>query len=609
MLHFCLNLLASVRMDPSRRMSPRIFLTILNLFLFTAAPGHAQEFRAFWADAFNIGFKSSAEVTALVNTARAGNYNAIVFQARKRGDAYYRNGLEPLASEITSSTFDPLADLLTKAHDTTGGKQRLEVHAWLVTYNIWNNQNGTPPQTSHPYRLHPDWLSERYRANPNDHLTPAVRWDDSNYMFDQGHPAVQQHTYNVAMDILTRYNIDGLHFDYIRYSDDSTTNNQPWGYHPVSVARFQQLKNRTGIPLPNDNQWHQWRRDQVTALLRKVYLNAWAIKPNTRISAALITYGANAPGLGPNDFANSSEAYRRVLQDWHGWLQEGILDLACPMVYKKDNTHVGSWTEFVRKKQFNRASAIGLGSYLNPLASNIAQMKLALTPASTGEKAAGLLTYSYAVTENTATTASQRLDARNEFMATLTEDTAAEAVDPGGDPLYATRAALPAMPWKTDTTKGHLMGYVRNITGNTALDGANFTLSGPVTRTFISDGTGFYGSVDLPTGTYTLTVSMPGFGSQIRSVNITGTQVRQESFALGAPVLEWTQWSYNPATRRASLAWTSESGQTFRVEYSDNLSTWLPHITNLASAGLTTTYLTPVTPESTIRRYWRIKRN
>ena len=589
-------------------MSPRIPVLALGLLLSATLRLPSQEFRALWSDAFNIGLNSSSEVTNLVNTARAGNYNAIMAQVRKRGDAYYRNGLEPVAAAVLAG-FDPLADLITKAHDTSGGKPRLEVHAWLVTYNIWNSQSGTPSQPTHPYNAHPEWLSEKYRANPADPLTPPVRWDGSNYMLDQGHPQVQQHNYNVAMDVLTRYQVDGIHFDYIRYSDDSSTNNQPWGYHPVSVARFQQLKKRPGIPLPTDTTWLQWRRDQVTAFLRKVYLNAWSVKPQARISAALITYGNTAPGLGPTDFATQSEAYRRVLQDWHGWLQEGILDLACPMVYKTSSAGVTNWTDFVRRKQFNRASAIGLGSYLNSTATNLAQMKLGRAAVgTTGEKAVGLLGYSFAVTENTATTTSQRLAARNESMAALTEDATAELYDPGGDPLFATRATPPAMPWKTDAAKGHLMGFVRDASTLASFDGATLTLTGPVTRTFISDGTGFFGTVDLPAGRYTLTVSMPGFGSQVRPVTVTGTQVRQESFQLRPPVLDWLSHSYNSPTRQATLTWTSETGQTFRVEYSDDLTLWLPHTTGLPSGGLSTSYLTPPTTPGTLRRWWRVKR-
>ena len=114
--------------------------------------------------------------------------------------------------------------------------------------------------------------------------------------------------------------------------------------------------------------------------------------------------------------------------------------------------------------------------------------------------------------------------------------------------------------------------------------------------------------MDLPTGSYTLSLSVPGYGTQVRPLTITGTEVRQESFLLSPPVPALQSFQFDPATRRASLTWSSETGQTFRVEYSDDLTLWLPHITALPSSGLTTTYLTPATPSNTPRRWWRIKR-
>ncbi|MFN0126038.1 MAG: family 10 glycosylhydrolase [Verrucomicrobiales bacterium] len=156
-----------------------------------------------------------------------------------------------------------------------------------MTYNIWNRETAVPAQPDHPFLRFPDWLSEKYRSSENQ---PIIRWDGGNYPFDQGHPAVQQHVFEVAMDIVRRYDVDGLHFDYLRYSDDSSANNQPWGYHPVSVARFNATHARKGVPLPTDPAWLQWRLDQLTALLRKTYLHCLAEKPRLRVSSALICY-------------------------------------------------------------------------------------------------------------------------------------------------------------------------------------------------------------------------------------------------------------------------------------------------------------------------------
>lgn len=577
------------------------------LLVWMAGAVQAQEFRALWVDAFNTGLKNASQVDSVIATARSGNFNAIVAQVRKRGDAYYRNGLEPVASDVAAG-FDPLADLLAKAHDESGGKQRIEVHAWMVTYNVWNSEAGIPPQATHPYRLHPEWLSQKYRALASD---PVVQWDGigGNYLFDPGHPEVQKHIFAVSMDLLTRYPVDGLHFDYIRYPDGSSSNdNQPWGYHPVSVARFQTLRQQSGVPLPTNTNWLQWRRGEVTALLRKVWLHATALKPQTRVSAALITYGSTAPGPGANDFALQSEAYRRVLQDWNGWLQEGILDLACPMVYKTSNTSVSSWTDFIRRRQYQRASAIGLGSYLNPLSVNLAQMKLARASSSGGLKAAGLLGYSWYAVDNSGTTTTQRNAARTAYIQALTDDAAAEAADPGGEPLYASRAALPAMPWKSDSGKGHLMGFVTAPPDGTAVDGASVLLTGPVSRSLVSDGTGFYGAVDLPPGMYQIEFSAPGFERVIQSKPVTGAQVAVLGAVLGLPAFSITGLIYHPATGRAEITWTSATGQFFRVESSLNLTDWSVEASQLPAAGPSTTYVTPASSPAEPRRWWRIVR-
>ena len=536
----------------------RILPGILSLLLF-AAPLGAQEFRALWADTFHAGLRNSSETTALIAAARSAKCNAVVVEVRKRGDAYYRNGLEPPATQINDANpnFDPLADLITKGHNTSGGAQRIEVHAWIVSYNIWNDVDTPPTQPTHPYNLHPDWLSQK---------SDGTTWDGSNYGFDPAHPAVQQHTFNVCMDIVTRYDVDGIHFDYIRYPDDgSTGGNQPWGYNPVSVSRYQKLSGTSTVPSATNAAWLQWRRDQVTALVRKVYLNTWAAKPNVRVSASLICYDPS-----PTTDANwlTSAAYSRVLQDWRGWLEEGILDLGCQMVYKTSNTSVTSWTSFIRDRQYGRASAIGLGWYLNPVANTITQIGIARGVSGGGNKAAGLLGYSYAVPNSDGTSQSST-------WASLTA---------AGAP-YASTDTIPTMPWKTNAAKGHLMGLAIAATDGVAFDGATITLSGPVSRTFLSDATGFFGAVDLPVGTYTLTLNFPGYQPIVRTVNVTGGAVAQQTLDAKEKPFIITSTVRNGVAGTLLITWNSVPGRTYRVEKSDNLAGWNPIVSGLAAAA------------------------
>src|SRR5688572_24942523 len=73
----------------------------------------AAEIRAMWVDAFHAGLRTSSETSAVIAAARAARCNVVVVQVRKRGDAYYRNGLEPVAIGVASG-FDPLADLIQR---------------------------------------------------------------------------------------------------------------------------------------------------------------------------------------------------------------------------------------------------------------------------------------------------------------------------------------------------------------------------------------------------------------------------------------------------------------------------------------------------------------
>lgn len=505
----------------------------------------AQEFRAFWVDAFHDGFKTGAQVTQLVQDLRAANCNAVAVEVRKRGDAYYNSHFEPKATDIAAN-FDPLQDLITKAHDTNAGA-RIEVHAWLVTYPIWSSQTTPPPQPDHPYNLHPDWLSRD---------STGATWASAYYVFDPGHPEVQQHTLNVAMDIITNYNVDGVNFDYIRYPG------YEWGYNPVAVARFNARFGRTGQPAPQDAAWMQWRREQVTALLRKIYLSAQAVKPQVKISAD--TIGGTPGPTSDQDWTNRSQAYTLRLQDWRGWMEEGILDLNIAMVYfRQENptyaTDYVNWNHFIKDRRYRRHAVIGPGIYLNSISNALYQMRVARQPSPAGNRAEGICGYSYAVP---ASNVMANLQAT--FFASLTQPSAYDPVTP---PIFAEPASVPPMPWKLAPTNGHLKGVVTLATNGIPADGATLLLAGPVNRTLLSDGTGFYGAVDLPPGAYSLAVSLPGFQSDTASFTVAAGAVTTANLTLyPSNFFAFANLAVTPGARAALVSWTTGEPATTQVE-------------------------------------------
>jgi hypothetical protein len=93
---------------------------------------YPSAYQAMWAYSWGTGFLNATQTTQMINTARQNNVNAVFPEVRKAGDAYYVSATEPRASNIDAAYSDPLADILAKAHDTSGGKQYIEVHAWII---------------------------------------------------------------------------------------------------------------------------------------------------------------------------------------------------------------------------------------------------------------------------------------------------------------------------------------------------------------------------------------------------------------------------------------------------------------------------------------------
>ncbi|MDB6028703.1 MAG: hypothetical protein JWM68_4926 [Verrucomicrobiales bacterium] len=442
----------------------------------------------FWIDAYHPGFKGASEVTKLVADVRAANANAVFVQVRKRGDAYYESKYEPKAG-VLAADYDPLADIIAKAHDTNGGP-RIEVHAWLTVYPVWNGIAGLPQQTNHPYRLHPDWLCKNFQGGS---------YDGRMYSFDPGHPEAQQYLFNVAMDVVSKYDVDGLQLDYIHYSG------KDWGYNAKAVKRFNDRFNRKGQPSPDDAAWMQFRRDQVSSLLRKIYLSVNDAKPKVKVSAATITWPA-PPNNEDEWFANSS-AYNRVFQDWRSWMSEGILDINMPMVYSPHDQPgyhrlYSTWVEFAKAHRYNRHVVISPAAYMNSVSGTVAQIREALAPGKTGNAADGVCLFSYG-------SYSSEPGAFEDFASDLTHRSRR-----GGDvPVFPTPVAPPEMPWKTQPAMGHLKGFVYAEGTTNVLDGANLTMKGPMNRAISSDATGFYGSVDLLPGDYSVTATFTGYNS------------------------------------------------------------------------------------------------
>lgn len=441
------------------------------------------ELRAVWVDAFHDGFKTPAQVDQLVAWARAANLNALFVQVRRRGDAYYLKSFEPRAEDPDLTPgFDALQYLIDKAHQ---GPLRLQVHAWLATLPIWWHRDTPPAAPNHVFNVHGpnadlSWLMQR-----DDGETWAGTAEGGMYYLDPGNPDAARYTTDVYLNVVRQYDVDGIHLDQVRYFEGEPLH---WGYNPTSVARFNQQFGRDPAtqPAPDDPDWINWRRDQVTALVRRIYLEAKAIKPRIAVTAAVVTWGKGPQAA--DDWPRQAP-YAAVLQDWRAWLQEGILDYALPMDYYRENGTQASWfdawTSWQVANAGRRGVVLGLGSYLNPVDGVIAQLQRAraLDPL-------GVALYSYAVPTRDLVDAPAA--ERDAFAASLRS-------------LFSRPAPVPDLAWLSHPSLG---GALVDVAGR---DGAAVALrdaNGNVRR-WRADGTGTAGSFDLPPGRYTLSVNDP----------------------------------------------------------------------------------------------------
>ncbi len=295
------------------------------VYLPLVAKGTAPEFRALWVTRFDWTRADGtwAQPSALVNVAEqaaAANFNVLLFQVRGVGDAYYAPGYEPWASRLTGTVsdtlgtspgFDPLAVLIEAAH-----ARGLQVHAYLNVYPTWRCGVGAPPDGTDP--LHPFWAFSRNNGvswsawrvyNPDGN--PMNLMTCSGYLWaTPAWEGVRSHFLHVVTDLVTRYDLDGIHLDFVRYPGRN------YSYDPFT-------------PSFSDNAARSdWQREQVNLLVRETYQAVKASRPEVWVTAAVGGVYQNRWG-----WPSFSQGYSDYYQDSKRWLREGWVDGIMPMLY------------------------------------------------------------------------------------------------------------------------------------------------------------------------------------------------------------------------------------------------------------------------------------
>lgn len=291
-----------------------IILSILTVFSSNIKASSKYEIRAAWITTIGgldwpntkatseYGIKrQKEELCRQLDLLKEANFNTVLFQTRLRGDVIYPSIYETFTESLTGKTgrnpgYDPLKFAIEECH-----KRGMEIHAWMVCIPAGNDRQVRLLGKQSVVKKKPTMCIHFKRA----------------WYLDPGNPETAKYLAAIAKEITMNYDIDGIHLDYIRYPENGE--NFPDG---KTFRKYGKGKNLT-----------QWRRDNITSIVREIYNDVKIIKPWVKVSSA--------PVGKYNDTRRYSSkgwnAYNAVYQDTKLWMETGIHDAIFPMMYFRDN--------------------------------------------------------------------------------------------------------------------------------------------------------------------------------------------------------------------------------------------------------------------------------
>lgn len=338
-----------------------VLQSIDDISLQVELPELKREFRGAWiATVANINWPSKRnlsteeqkkEAIALLDLLHDANFNAVIFQVRPSADALYKSNYEPWSYFLTGETgkspnpyYDPLDFWISEAH-----KRGMELHVWLNPYRAHHSSGGTVGK----------------EAMVNKMPENILRLKNGMYWFDPADIRTQNHVSNVVMDIVKRYDIDGVHFDDYFYPYKSYNGGGDFPDH-----KTWNIYRENGGKLNRAD----WRRQHVNQIVKRIYQEIKAEKPHVKFGIS--PFGIWRPGY-PEGITGMSQ-YDELYADAKLWLNNGWIDYFAPQLYwpmnskgqnfskllnwwKSENTHnrhLWPGVNTVEVKAINRAEEI-----------------------------------------------------------------------------------------------------------------------------------------------------------------------------------------------------------------------------------------------------------
>ena len=271
----------------------------------------------------------------LVRFAKKAKIKILFVQIYRANQAWFHSKVgDSAAYEAALKTLgeDPFAFLIKEAHGAG-----IEVHAWLNMLSLSTNENAPLLK-----KYGPDILTK----NLEEKKTLEDYKIDSQYFLEPGDTRVRKELVAMVGEIVRAYpQLDGIQFDYIRYPDSHPR----YGYTPINMDRF---KKSTGLKKIKEGSraWNDWKRTQVTELLKLLVQKARTIRPHIQVSAT---------GCMSYD-----RALLEAFQDWPSWVNGGLVNFVTVMNYSPDPVEYKQWCGIAKSKVSDfRRLYFGVGAY------------------------------------------------------------------------------------------------------------------------------------------------------------------------------------------------------------------------------------------------------
>ncbi len=272
---------------------------------------------------------SAAEINQVIDFAHQNGITDLFVQVRGRGDAYYHSTFICRPATLKGQSFDPLQYCLNRAH-----AKGIKVHAWINIYLLWSARK-KPQDKEHLFYQHPEWcaVDDRGTQDSNRNYHDFQHNNTEGIYLSPLVPEVNAYLVRVVKELVNRYAVDGIHYDYIRYPKNS------YGFHIYGRRKY---KEETGIDpvlltLSDQSYYLGLEGEKLEELvLGWQHYRCDAISQFARKARAVVTDSQKPILISAAVKPNPREARDHFYQDWVHWLNEGWLDFVVPMNYTDD---------------------------------------------------------------------------------------------------------------------------------------------------------------------------------------------------------------------------------------------------------------------------------